>query len=100
MLCGQRVRPPWLLLLLTLVCNGSFPKKKSKKNTGSFSPTVWSCHRTSHAARCFGNPPVSHSCGLYRVGSFPHLAPGDRQAKGSSGGPWALFAGRRCCRDF
>ena len=31
MLCGQRVRPPWLLLLLTLVCNGSFPKKKKKK---------------------------------------------------------------------
>ena len=32
MLCGQRVRPPWLLLLLTLVCNGSFPKKKKKKS--------------------------------------------------------------------
>ena len=42
MLCGQRVRPPWLLLLLTLVCNSSFPKKKKKMNlrTASCGPPL------------------------------------------------------------
>ena len=54
MLCGQRVRPPWLLLLLTLVCNSSFPKKK-KKNEFAHSH-LWSPSRPPYFTGIFWRP--------------------------------------------
>ena len=53
MLCGQRVRPPWLLLLLTLVCNSSFPQKKKNEFAHSH---LWSPSRPPCFTGIFWRP--------------------------------------------
>ncbi len=71
MLCGQRVRPPWLLLLLTLVCNSSFPKKKKKNRTQPsvvpFWASLFSRHLLAAQARAAGEARLGPDRALFCV---------------------------------